>query len=167
MQEKCQLYRKQSIGEEYSLYNVPHSLQEDMCTPKFFWVFSQVSPIRCIVLLNMFISLLYMFRASMCPSSGENYCIYTTLVFVTLYGWRLVCRSDSIQPADQTPPTKSDKYQCRIDTVIFSWWWAHGCPKHVEKRNEYIKQNCARSWTYLRNYTGLYGQQNIGTLLGL
>jgi len=25
----------------------------------------------------------------MCPSSGENY--YATLVFVTLYGWRLVC----------------------------------------------------------------------------
>jgi len=29
-----------------------------------------------------------MFRASMCPSSGENYCIYATLVYVTLYGWR-------------------------------------------------------------------------------
>jgi len=24
------------------------------------------------------------------PSSGENYCIYATLVFVTLYGWRMV-----------------------------------------------------------------------------
>jgi len=31
-----------------------------------------------------------MFRASMCPSSRENCCIYATLVFVTLYGWRLV-----------------------------------------------------------------------------
>jgi len=27
-----------------------------------------------------------MFLASMCPSSGENCCIYATLVFVTLYG---------------------------------------------------------------------------------
>ena len=36
---------------------------------------------RCIILFNIFISLLYMFRASMCPSSGENYCIYATLVF--------------------------------------------------------------------------------------
>jgi len=41
------------------------------------------------------------------------------LVFVTLYvciwsaGWVV-----SIQPADQTPPIQSDKYQCRIDTVI-------------------------------------------------
>jgi len=25
----------------------------------------------------------------------------------------------SLQPADQTPPTQSDKYQCRIDTAIF------------------------------------------------
>ena len=40
----------------------------------------------------------------------------------------------SIQPADQTPPIQSDKYQCRIDTVIFSWWWALGCPKHLQKR---------------------------------
>jgi len=32
-----------------------------------------------------------MFLATVCPSSGENYYIYATLVFVTLYGWRLVC----------------------------------------------------------------------------
>jgi len=37
----------------------------------------------------------------------------------------------SIQPADRTPPIQRDKHQCRIDTVISSWWWAHGCPKHV------------------------------------
>jgi len=24
-----------------------------------------------------------------------------------------------------------------------------------------MKQNCAPSWTYLRDYTGLYGQQNV------
>ena len=24
-----------------------------------------------------------------------------------------------------------------------------------------IKQNCAPSWTYLRDYTGMHGQQNI------
>jgi hypothetical protein len=52
---------------------------------------SQVSPTRCTILFNIFISLLYMFRASMCQALGENYCIYATLVFVTLYGWRLVC----------------------------------------------------------------------------
>jgi len=35
-----------------------------------------------------------MFRAYMYPSSGGNDCIYATLVFVTLYGWRLVCWLD-------------------------------------------------------------------------
>ena len=32
----------------------------------------------------LFITVLYMFRTSMCPSSGENCCIYVTLVFVTI-----------------------------------------------------------------------------------
>jgi len=50
-----------------------------------------------------------MFRASVCPSSGENYCIYATLLFVTLYGWLLVYWLNSIQPADQKPPKQSDK----------------------------------------------------------
>jgi hypothetical protein len=36
--------------------------------------------------IYLFISLLYTFRASMCPSSGENCCIYVSLVFVTLKG---------------------------------------------------------------------------------
>ena len=96
-----------------------------------------------------------MFRTFMCPSSGGNYCIYRTLVFVTLYGWRLVCwlewNAVSLQPADQTPPKQSDKYQCRTNTVIYSWWWAHGCSKHVQKWNKYINQNCAPSRTYLQD----------------
>ena len=52
-------------------------------------VIAQKSVTRCTIMLNIFISLLYMFRAFTCPSSGENYCIYATLVFVSLYGWRL------------------------------------------------------------------------------
>ena len=54
-----------------------------------------VSPTRYTILLNIFISLLHKFRAFTCPSSGENYYIYATMVFVTLYGWRLVCWLDS------------------------------------------------------------------------
>ena len=67
----------------------------------------------------------------------------------------------SIQPAHQTPPIQRNKYLWYIDTAIFSWWWAYGCPKHIEKGNKYIKQNCAASWTYLQDYTGMHGQQNI------
>jgi len=31
----------------------------------------------------------------------------------------------------------------------------------VEKRNEHIKKNCAPSWLYLQDYTGMHGQQNV------
>jgi len=30
--------------------------------------------------------------------------------------------------------------------------------------NKYIKQSCAPSWTYLRDYTGMQGQKNIKTV---
>ena len=33
---------------------------------------------------------------------------------------------------------------------IFSWWWAHSCPKHVEKSNKRIKKICVPSWFYLQ-----------------
>jgi len=44
-----------------------------------------------------------MFRATMCPSPGENYCMYATLVFVTLFRWRLVCRPDATHAEWQIP----------------------------------------------------------------
>jgi hypothetical protein len=40
-------------------------------------------------------------------------------------------------------------------------WYAHSRPKYVEKRNEHTKKNCAQSWFYLQDYTGMHGQQNI------
>ena len=78
----------------------------------------QINPTRCTILSSIFISFLYMFRATMCPSSGE--------ITVSMRHWYLsLCMGGvwsagwiSIQPADQTPPIQSDKYQCRIDTVI-------------------------------------------------
>ena len=64
--------------------------------------------------------------------------------------WYLSLCMGRVCSADQTPPIQSDKYQCRMAIVIFSWWWAHGCPKNVEKRNKYIKQDCAPSSAYLQ-----------------
>jgi hypothetical protein len=43
------------------------------------------------------------------------------------------------------------------ETTIFMY----SCPKHAEKRNKHTKKNCAPSWLYLEDYTGMYGQQNI------
>ena len=40
--------------------------------------------------------------------------------------------------------------RCLIDTID-SWWWAHGCSKHVENWNKHInKNNCASSWLFTR-----------------
>ena len=72
----------------------------------------QISPTRCTILLNIFISLLCMFRASTCPSSGK--------ITVSMRQWCLsLCLSGVWSAAaDQTPPKQSEKYHCRIDTVI-------------------------------------------------
>jgi len=51
-----------------------------------------------------------MFRATMCPSSGELNCVCATLVFFILYGWLSGLQT-------RQPPIHSKKYQCRIDTV--------------------------------------------------
>ena len=33
---------------------------------------------------------------------------------------------------------------------IFSWWWTHCCPKHVEKSNKHNRKICPPSWFYLQ-----------------
>ena len=67
----------------------------------------------------------------------------------------------SLQPADQTPPIQSDKYKCRIDTVISPDDGHMVAPEHVEKRNKYTKQNCAPTWIHLQDCTRMHGQQNV------
>jgi len=57
--------------------------------------------------------LLYMFRATMCSSSGEL--------------------TASSQPADQTATHTEWKIPVSHSYSKFSWWWEHSCPKHVQK----------------------------------
>ena len=78
----------------------------------------QINQTGCTILLSIFISLLYVFRATMRQSSGET--------AVSMRYWYLSLCMDGVrsagwiklQPADRTPPVQSDKYQCCIDTVI-------------------------------------------------
>jgi len=76
-------------------------------------------------MLNIFIYLLYMFRAPMCPSSGGNYCIYATLIFVTVYGWRLVCRPDATHSEWQIP--LSHRYSNFL--LMMGTWVSETCRK--------------------------------------
>jgi hypothetical protein len=80
----------------------------------------QIESTWCTIFLNMFIVFLYVFRATMCPSSGEIIVPMRHLVFVTLYGW-LSGMQDGIHSALHT--RQSSKYRakntrCRISTVI-------------------------------------------------
>ena len=72
----------------------------------------------------LFISLLYMFQATRCSSSGESNCINITLC-------RWLPTSSHLRRVICT--------RC-INTIQFSWWWALCCSKHVEKWNKYIKK---------------------------
>jgi hypothetical protein len=108
----------------------------------------------------MFISFLYIFRATMCPSSGEITVSMRHLVLVTLWmtfwyaGWNSTLHT-------RQSSTYSNKYEVSHRYSYFSWWWAHSCLKYVEKRNKHTKKYCAPSWLYLQNYTWMLGQQNI------
>jgi hypothetical protein len=102
----------------------------------------------CKIFLNIFITFLYMFRATMCSSSGENTVPMRHLVFVTVcYAERNFHSSLHIRQSS----IYSNKYEVSHRYGIFSWWWAHSCPKHVEKSNNFIKKNCALRWFYLQH----------------
>ena len=102
-----------------------------------------------------------MFRASMCPSSGENCCTYATLIFITLYGWRLVC--GWIESNQQTSRHPYRVTNTSVAQTHLSPDDGHMDARNMRRRviNKYIKKNCASSWIYLRDYTEKHGQQNI------
>jgi len=52
---------------------------------RFNFIILKLEPTWCTIFLNILIAFLYMFRATMCPSSGENIVPMRHLVFVTLY----------------------------------------------------------------------------------
>jgi len=49
--------------------------------------FLQMKPTRCTLLLCTFISTSLHVSGNYVPIIRRNYCIYATLVFLTLYGW--------------------------------------------------------------------------------
>jgi hypothetical protein len=74
----------------------------------------------------IFISILYMFRATSCSSSGESTVSIQHLVCFTLCRWPSSMRVGMELP-DLHPrwsPTKSDTYQILYWYNSFSWWWA-------------------------------------------
>ena len=92
----------------------------------------------------IFISILYMFQAVMCPSSGQSIVSMWYLVYVTLCRWL----SDvQVNLHTRWSSTQSDIYQI---SHWFSWWWEHDCLKHVENRNKYTWKTTVRQVGYLQ-----------------
>ena len=87
------------------------------------------------IFFYVFISILYMFRATSCSSSGETIVSIQSLVYVTLCRWPFLVT-----------------YTCRLYWYNWlSWLWARGCSKHVENWNKYLKKN-ASSWSFTVNH---------------
>ena len=119
-------------------------------------------PNLCTIFSYMFISILYMFRAAMCPLSGELIVSMRHLVYVTLCRWPSVWCAGWNDLHTRRSSTQSDIYQVSHWYNWFSWWWTHSCPKHVENRNKYVyKKNSASIWFICKYYTKMHGQENI------
>ena len=78
----------------------------------------------------MFISILYMFLAAMCPSSGEKIVSMRHLVYVTMCIWpsgmQVGMKHSDLHTRKSY--TQSDIYQVSHWYNLFSWWWTHDCP---------------------------------------
>ena len=85
----------------------------------------------------IFISILYMFRATPCSSSAESIVLIQPLVYVILCRWPyrvLVGNFLSDLHTVRSPTQRLYWYNW------FSWWWALGCSKRVEKWNKHTKK---------------------------
>jgi hypothetical protein len=58
-------------------------------------------------------------------------------------------------------PIHSDIYQMMYWYKWFSWWWALGCSKHVEKGNKWTYWKKCVKLVINTHYTEMHGQRNI------
>jgi hypothetical protein len=72
-------------------------------------------------------------------------CINTTSDIPLCVGDRLVC---GLGPHSRRSPTQSNIPE--VVLIRFSWWWARGCSKHVEKWNKHKEKNSVSSWSFTR-----------------
>jgi len=75
------------------------------------------------------------------------------LVFVTVCRWLSGMRAGFPARIPDSHLYRVTNTRCRKGTVNFSWWWAHSCPKHVEKSNKHIKEIlCTKLVLFTRLY---------------
>ena len=111
--------------------------------PEFLYNLFQIKPTRYTLPLSILTSISLHVSGNHVPIIKRNYCIYA--VFFTLSGLLVGMRLSLIRTAGWDETQVSSQLVDQIAThrgwkipvshrySKFSWWWAHGCPKHVEK----------------------------------
>ena len=109
-------------------------------------------------ILRIFINL-YMFQATMCPSSGETTVFMWHLVLVILCGW-LSGTKGGIPPfIPDSHAHRITRTKCHINTVV-SPEDGHIVTQNMLILINILRINCAPNWFYLQDYTGMHGQQD-------
>jgi hypothetical protein len=108
----------------------------------------------------MFISILYMFRATMCPSSGEITVSMRLLVFVTLCGWPSGMQDGIPSCITEGHLHRVTNTRCHIDTVI-SPDDGHTVAWNMQRIETNIKQKlCTRLVLFTRLYKDVWSTKH-------
>jgi len=68
----------------------------------------------------------------------ENQLYQYIIWYISLCRWSSGMQVSNLHT--RRPPTQIDMNQAMYWYSWFSWWWALGCSKHVEKWNKHIKK---------------------------
>jgi hypothetical protein len=103
-------------------------------------------------LFNVFISLLYMFRATQCSSSGESIVSINNLVYITPCRWPfgIQVREDLSDLHTRRPRTRNDIYQ----TATYTEWYIPDGQLHgvIYTRRPPTRSNIYQTATYTEWY---------------
>jgi hypothetical protein len=75
------------VLDHYHIFVIKYQINSILMSDQTLQWILEIEPAWCTVFLSTCISFFYMFRATMCPSSGEITVFMRPLVLVILYGW--------------------------------------------------------------------------------
>ena len=97
-----------------------------------------------------------MFRATMCPSSGETTVFVRHLVLFILCGWLSGMQGGNSSLPTRQSSTQNNKYQMSHKHGCFYWWWSHSRPKHVEIDKHTKNKLCTELALFTRFFFNIY-----------
>ena len=86
------------------------------CWPPSLYNVFQMKPTVCTLLLSIFISTSLHVSGNYVPIDRRIYCIYATLVFVTVYGWLSGLQTRQPPDCSLNPTSRPDSHQTAVST---------------------------------------------------